>query len=121
VEGSAFAKTLAEILEGAKTDATKAIATGVNPGTIVKNAEDQAKAQASDLEKAKQSEETSYDAYLTAKVNREAATNPTESQKTELQFKITIALRAWCRDLNFLKALKAAPDRLAADVSQCSQ
>jgi hypothetical protein len=120
-EGSAFAKTLTEILEGAKTDATKAIATAVNPGTILKNAEDQAKAQASDLEKAKQSEETSYDSYLTAKVNLDAATNPTDSQKTELQFKISIARRAWCRDWTFLKALKAAPDRLATDVSQCSQ
>jgi hypothetical protein len=115
-EGSAFAKTLADILDAAKSDATKAIS------STVSGALQSSQTEASDLEKAKTAEEKSYDAYLGAvygydKAN--AASPPAlASQLMQLDFEKKTTLRAWCRDWKLLKGLNSAPAR--NESSQCN-
>jgi hypothetical protein len=111
IEGSAFAKKLADILDAAKTDATAAITKAATPSTY----SDQKKKAASDLETARQTEESSYKAYLAAKVAQESGTAatvtppPTDLVRQQMQFAVDSAQRAWCRDWNAISALKGVP------------
>jgi hypothetical protein len=117
-EGSKFAATLATYLDAAKGDATKAIATAVNPQTFITKEQ----TDASDLEKARQTEEKSYDALLTAQialVKGQAATPAlTTVELDKLRADVSIAQRGFCRDWNAIKTYNAtAPDRGPASIA----